>query len=89
MIEKINSEQIRQILGNAMQQKPDSASNTQNNDADVSLRVSYASFIDKATQPVQTDPQAVSEAKELLSSGRLESPENIRQAAENLLELGI
>jgi hypothetical protein len=40
-------------------------------------------------QAPQTDIDAIQRARELLLSGQLESPENIRTAAENILELGI
>jgi len=40
-------------------------------------------------QAVETAPNAVETAKELLQSGRLITPENIRSAAEEILKFGI
>ena len=58
-------------------------------DADVSIQVNYASLIDKAVQEPRDGAQRVQQARELLLSGQLESPENIREAAENIVEYGI
>jgi len=55
----------------------------------VSLQLDYASFIDKATKTTQTDTNAVERAQELLLSGQLESSQNTREAAENILKFGI
>ena len=55
----------------------------------VSIQVDYGSFIDKAMQIQQTDARAVQRARELLLSGRLESPENIRAAAKDIVKFGI
>jgi hypothetical protein len=59
------------------------------NDVDVSVQVNYASLVDKAMQPPETDDQLVRQARELLLAGRLLSKENIRAAAENILKYGI
>ncbi|MEJ2701011.1 MAG: hypothetical protein P8Z79_01070 [Sedimentisphaerales bacterium] len=59
------------------------------NDVDVSLRVDYASLIEKASQQPEADAQIVQRAREMLLSGRLESPQNIRKAAENIVKFGI
>jgi len=56
---------------------------------DASLRVDYASLIDIAVQIPEANGTAVQRAKELLVSGELESPENIRAAAENITTFGI
>jgi len=88
MIEKINNNNIQNILGltSPMQSGPAAAPNK---NEDASLQVDYAAIIDKAVQAQQTDAEAVQRAKELLMSGRLESLQNIRSAAENILELGV
>ena len=89
MIEKINSNRIQDLLGKSLSEQPGSTGAASNNDADVSLQVDYASFIDKAAQIQQTDTKAVQRAQELLLSGQLESPENIQAAAENIVDFGI
>jgi hypothetical protein len=89
MIEKIDVNQIRDVLENSSPKQLDSAKTPPNNGVDASLHVNYASLIEMAKQTVQTDSNAVQQAQELLSSGELENPENIRAAAENIIEFGI
>jgi hypothetical protein len=89
MIEKIDTSQIQDFLEKPSSKQSDPTRALPNSGADVSLQVNYASFIDKATQTPQTDTQAVQRAQELLLSGELENPENIRAAAENIVKFGI
>ncbi len=89
MVEKIGNEQIHQFWANAMQQKANPAGSTDGDDADASLRVSYASFMAAATESPEDDPQAVEAAKQLIESGQLDTADNIRQVAENILDSGI
>ncbi len=88
MIEKIDNSQPL-IESGASPKQPNSANAPASNGADVSIQVDYGSFIDKAMQIQQTDARAVQRARELLLSGRLESTENIRAAAENIIKFGI
>ena len=69
--------------------KPSTAGPFPDNDADVSVQVKYAFLIEKAMQQPQTDTQLIQRARDLLLSGQLESPENIRRAAENIVKFGI
>ena len=89
MIEKIDTNQIQELLGQSPSKQPNSAKALPNNDADVSLQVDYASFINEATQTQQTDTEAVQQAQELLLSGQLESPQHTQAAAENIVKFGI
>ncbi|MBA7695909.1 hypothetical protein ES703_104550 [subsurface metagenome] len=89
MIEKIDANQIADILGKSSSKQPDSAKTPTNDGVDASLQVNYASLIEKAKQTSQTDPKAVQLAEELLLSGQLESPENTRAAAEDIITFGI
>jgi hypothetical protein len=88
-IEKTNTDQIQDLLGKSSPETPNSPKAIPNSNVDASLQVDYASFIDKATQIPQTDTEIVQKAQELLSSGQLETPENIRAAAENIADFGI
>lgn len=88
MIEKINTNQPM-IESGLSSGQPKSARAISNNEADVSIQVSYASLIDKAVQEPESDAQRVQQARELLLSGQLESPKNIREAAENIMKFGI
>ncbi|MHC4424093.1 MAG: hypothetical protein ACYSWR_05430 [Planctomycetota bacterium] len=89
MIEKINTSQIQELVEKLSSKQPNSAGVSPNNAADASLQLDYASFIDKATQSPQTDTNAVKRAQELLTTGQLESTENIRAATENISKFGI
>jgi len=89
MIEKINTSQIQDPLEKLSSKQPTPAGASPNNAADVSLQLDYAALIDKATQSPQTDTNAVKRAQELLMTGQLESPQNIRAAAENISKFGI
>ena len=68
-------------------------SNTNNvptdNNTDVSMHVDYASFINMAMQLPQSDPQQVEKAREALTSGQLDTLENVFKAAENIAKYGI
>ncbi|MHC4534058.1 MAG: hypothetical protein ACYS6K_08905 [Planctomycetota bacterium] len=89
MIEKVDTNQIQNFLEKTPSKLPSSTPAVSGNDADVSVQVDYASFIDSAMQTPKTDSQAVEKAKKLLLSDQLESPENIKQAAENIITFGI
>jgi len=89
MIEKIENNQVSNILkeSSAMQSGPSNASAKTGLDA--SLQVSYDSLIEQAKQIPPEDAIAVQRARELLLSGQLDNPENIRAAAEAIVKLGI
>ncbi len=89
MIGKIQTNQISELLEELSSKQLNPGGNAQNSDADVSVQVNYASLIDQAMQVPQEDDDVVAAAKELLLSGQLESPENIRAAAENIIDFGI
>jgi hypothetical protein len=89
MIEKIDISQIQDLSGKLMPKPQDSPKTPIKDSADASLQVDYTSLINRETRILETDTEAVRKAQELLQSGRLESPENIREAAENILKFGI
>lgn len=91
MLEKIDSNQIPDILKESSSKQNDTQriSATSEDGADASLQVNYDSLIEKAMQTPQADDGAVQQAQELLQSGQLESPENIQEAAENIIKFGI
>ena len=88
MIDKLDTSQPMIESGLSAGQ-PKSARAIPDNDADVSIQVNYASLIDEAVQGPKGDSHRVQQARELLLSGQLESPENIRAAAESIVEYGI
>jgi hypothetical protein len=89
MIDKIDSNQISDILEKTSSTQPNTAKNASNDAEDALLQVEYASLIDQAQQIPQEQSNAVQRAQELLGSGELESPENIQEAAEKIIEFGI
>ena len=89
MIEKVDTNQINSFLEKSSSRLPNNAAALPGNDAAVTIQVDYASFIENALKIPQTDSQVVEQAKELLLSGQLDSPENIISAAENMINLGI
>jgi hypothetical protein len=89
MIEKISANQTSPILGNTPLQSVDPAKSRPANDLDATLQISFADLIEKAKQSPTMGTDAVQEARELLLSGKLTTPENIRSAAQNMLDFGI
>jgi hypothetical protein len=89
MIEKIDTNKIQDFLGKSLSKKPNHIESAAK-DADASLQVDNASLIDKAMQASKTDnADAVRQAKELLQSGQLENSQNIREAAENIVDFSV
>jgi hypothetical protein len=89
MIENISSSQASPLLGNTPLQSVDPAKSRPTDDLDATLQISFADLIEKAKQPPADNTQAVQEATDLLLSGKLTSPENIRSAAQSILDFGI
>ena len=89
MIEKINNNQVPEILKESSSRQPELSSESADNQVDASLQVTYDSLIEKAKELPPQDADAVERARRLLLSGELESPENIRAAVENIAKFGI
>lgn len=89
MIDKITNSQMQDILGRSSARQPESAKTPSDSGADVSIQVEYASLINKAMQIQHSDTDAVVKARRLVLSDQLDSPQNIRAAAENIVTLGI
>lgn len=89
MINKVNNIQIQDLLGKPSSRQADKSGVEPSEGVDISLQADYASLIEKAKQLPQDDGKAVEAARQLLLSGKLESPENIRAAAENIIKFGI
>jgi hypothetical protein len=88
MIEKIDNEQVHRLTEKAGQQKPPVNKAQVNNEPDATLQVDFTALLEQAKVP-PNEPAALEKARQLLESGRLETSETIRQAAENILEFGI
>jgi hypothetical protein len=89
MLDKINNNRISDILKEAFPKQAAPVTSDTDNQADASLQVSYGSLIEEAKQPQPTEADAVEQAQKLIASGQLDTPENIRAAAEAIAKLGI
>lgn len=89
MIDRIDANQIREILEKSAAQLPDPNSSPVNTRTDASLQADFASLVENAGQPPQTNANAVQRAKKLLASGQLDTPKNIRAAAQNIVDYNI
>ena len=86
MIDKINNNRISNILQEAFPKQTAPAAGDANQ-VDASLQVSYDSLIEQAKQTQEVT--SVEQARKLIASGQLDTPENIRAAAEAITILGI
>jgi len=89
MIENIQNNRVAQMMGMAVPPRGDATGQAPASDLDATLQVNFADMVNQAMQATETDVNAVTKAKELLQSGQLTTPENIRSAAEDMLTFGI
>ena len=89
MIDKIGSNPISDCLGKTPNKQDGAEAAPAASGADASLEVDFGSLIDKAAEAQSSDAKAVERAKALLDNGQLDSEENILEAADNILKLGI
>jgi len=89
MIEQIGTNSQPLIESGSSTGQPVPPGAKRGSDVNVSIQVNYASLVDKAMQPPQTDDRQVQQARELLLSGGLDSDEIIKGAIDNLLLYGI
>ena len=89
MINKINNNQISEIYKDASAKSAPLSQTAGNSQADASLQVSYEALLEQAKEEPVNDANVVERARQMLISGELDNPENIRKAAENLLKFGV
>ena len=89
MIDNIHISQVGQPLSKTPLPHPDPANMRAPNDSDATVQVSFADILNQAKQADEANADAVQKARELLLSGRLTSPENIRATAESIVTFGI
>ena len=80
---------VGQALGKTPLPHPDPANMRPSSDSDATIQMQFADILNRARQAEEADNDAVQKARELLLSGRLTSPENIRAAAENIINFGV
>lgn len=88
MIDKINNNPVQQFVKNEQLETQNKIKNGVTNDS-VKSSVSCEKLLAQAQQLDTQDNQAVQNARILLLSGQLDTPENIKKAAENILKFGI
>jgi hypothetical protein len=88
MIDKINNSPVQQFVKNEQIETQNKIKNSVTNDS-VKTSVSCEKLLAQAQQLDTEDSQAVQNARNLLLSGQLDTPENIKKAAENILKFGI
>jgi hypothetical protein len=89
MIDNIHNNQVAHMMGKGPLPHTDAPNKRLSDESDATIQVNFGEVIDQARQSAKADADAVGKARELLRSGRLTSPENIRSAAEGILTLGI
>jgi hypothetical protein len=88
-VDNIHIDRVGQTLGKTPSLYPDPANMHPPSVSDATVQVEFADILNKARQTDEADADAVQKARELLLSGQLTSPENIRAAAENIITSGI
>ncbi len=85
---KIETGGIQNFYDNSQTGQTKPARQISDIDADASLGINYTQIIETALNTQTQDPDAVQKAKDLLLSGNLDSPQNIRDAAVNIMKFG-
>jgi len=88
MIDKINNNPVQQFVKNEQLETQNKIKNGVTNDS-VKASMSCEELLAHAQQLENQDSQAVQNALNLLLSVQLDTPENIKKAAENILKFGI
>ena len=90
MIDKININQISDHFDGSSAGKPNRSKAVAGNQADATLQIDNARLMEQAanSQPA-TDTDAVQKARELIQSGQLDTPANIKEAAANIAKFGV
>ena len=89
MIDNIQNRQITQVMGQNGLPRADATNKRLTDDSDATLQVNFADLINQAAEASDTDADAVQKAREMIASGRLTSPENLRSVAEDIVSFGV
>lgn len=89
MIDNIHNNQISHATGMNTSPRTDATNKPAADESDATLQVNFADLINQAIQASETEKDGVRRARELLQSGQLTSPDNIRSAAQNIITFGI
>lgn len=84
-----NNINAQNIAGSLQASKTNKPKGSRVDNTSVAVKVKYSKIIEMAQKGEAVDPQLVEDAKKLLASGQLDTPEGARQAATKLLQYGI
>lgn len=89
MIDKIDKTQLSEIMADIVSRQPRPAEKSDKNTADATVQIDYAALIKSAAEIPESNSANIEKTRQIMSSGLLETIDNYRQAAENLLSYGI
>ncbi len=89
MIDKININQIQGSLDGQPAGRPNRPKPAAGEQADATLQIDYRQLIEQAIKTPADDTDAVQRARQILESGQLDNPANIKEAAQNILKFGV
>ena len=89
MIDKININQISDHFDGSSAGKPNRSKAVAGNQADATLQIDNARLMEQAANSQPTDTDAVQKAREIIQSGQLDTPANIKEAAANIAKFGV
>lgn len=89
MVKNVDIHRIQDLMPKPVGKKGRNGQASDVPSPDASLNVEYGHFVAEALGLPQADEQKVERARELIASGQLDTPENIREAAMNIIQLGV
>jgi len=89
MIDKININQISDSFDGSAAAKLNRSKNATGSQADATIQIDNAQLMEQASQSQPTNADAVQKAIELIKSGQLTTPANIKEAASNIVKFGV
>ena len=89
MIDKININPIRDQVEGPSSGQANRSKRAPNGQADATLQINFDRLIEQANKIPAEDAVAVQKARQLLESGQLDTPANIKEAAENIIKFGV
>ena len=89
MIDKININQISDHFDGSSAGKSNRSKAVTSNQADDTLQIDNARLIEQAVNSQPTNTDAVQKTRELIQSGQLDTPANIKEAAANIAKFGV
>ena len=90
MINSVNNNKIQNLLTQQITNQTKTSVARQETDKIAELQENFVSLVERAIQAdSQQAPDALQNAKKLLLSGELDNIDNIRKAAQNIVDLGV